>query len=581
MSAYARELPQETTPDLRHFFYYAFSFVREPVIMSGNSATPNPQGRAADLPPAVVQLLAAARGALASGLLEHAEQQLTELVTLMPECTEAHRLLGIAALMGNQPARAIDHLQRAVASRPGDPTLNMNLGSALIETGQSEAGLEYLQRACQLAPDSAHAWYNCGKGLQYCAQMEPARDALQHAIALDPAHLQARNALATVLTSLGDTAAAVATHRETLRQQPDFAPAWFTLANMKIEPFSPDDVTQLQRQLSRSDLSDDARLLLGFTFAQALEDQGDHARAFDVLTDANAMKRRSIYWSRDEERCRVEAIAAAFAQPLPAPQDPTLGREVIFVVCMPRSGSTLTEQILASHPQVDGADEILDLPQLLNEESARRGQPFPAWVPAATAEDWHRLGQEYLVRTAHWRQQCPRFTDKNVDNWAFVGAALAMLPGAQVVNSCRDPLETCFALYRQLFGNQSVHYSYDLDDIVDYYAGYSQLCELWRKNHSARFFDHAYEALQADPEAQIRRLLTFCELPFDPTCLEFHQSPRTVLTISAAQVRQPLRRDTARSERYGVKLDQLRVKLRTARVISETLEQDPSERSSI
>ena len=539
--------------------------------MSVNPASPNPQDPVAELPPAVVQLLGEARGALGRGQLEAAEQRLAHALELVPECTEAHRLLGIAALMGNQPSKAIDHLRRALSTKPNDSTLNMNLGSALIETGENDEGLDYLQRACELDPDSAPTWYNFGKGLQFCARMERARDALQRALALEPGHLQARNTLAAVLTSLGDTSTAVATHRETLRQHPDCATAWFALANMKVEPFSQADVAQLQGQLTRAELSGDARLLLGFTLAQALEDQGEHARAFDVLRDANAMKRRSIYWSRDEERARVDAIAAAFANPLPAPLDPTLGREVIFVVCVPRSGSTLAEQIFASHPQVDGADEILDLPQLLNEESARRGQPFPQWVPAATAGDWHRLGQEYLARTRHWRQQRPRFTDKNVDNWAFVGAALAMLPGARVVNSRRDPLETCFALYRQLFGNQSVHYSYDLDDIVGYYAGYAQLCKLWRQHYPARFFDHDYETLQAEPEAQIRRLLEFCELPFDPACLAFHQSSRTVLTISAAQVRQPLRRDTARSGRYGEKLDGLRAKLRVAGVLSENV----------
>jgi len=267
----------------------------------------------------------------------------------------------------------------------------------------------------------------------------------------------------------------------------------------------------------------------------------------------------------------VEAIASAFAHPLPAPLDATLGKEVIFIVCLPRSGSTLTEQILASHPQVEGADEILVLPRLLSEESTRRGQPFPQWVPAATAQDWQRLGNEYLARTRHWQQHL-RFTDKNVDNWALVGAALAMLPGARVVNSRRDPLETCFAWYRQLFGNQSVHYSYDLDDIVDYYAGYARLSRLWQRRFPQQYFDHEYEALQADPEAQIRRLLGFCGLPFDPACLAFHQSSRPVLTISAAQVRQPLRRDTARSARYGHKLDPLRARLRAAGLGKETQE---------
>ncbi|MFI4958456.1 MAG: sulfotransferase family protein, partial [Lysobacterales bacterium] len=171
---------------------------------------------------------------------------------------------------------------------------------------------------------------------------------------------------------------------------------------------------------------------------------------------------------------------------------------------------------------------------------------------------------EYLARTHRWRQQHPLFTDKNVNNWAFVGAALAMLPGARVVNSRRDPLETCFAWYRQLFSNQSVHFGYDLNDIVDYYAGYARLSRLWQQRYPLQYFDHEYESLQSDTEGQIRRLLDFCGLPFDPACLAFHQSSRPVLTISAAQVRQPLQRDTSRSARYGHKLDPLRARLRAA-----------------
>lgn len=527
-------------------------------------ALPPVQRHAVDLPSATAQLLAEASRALGRGQVELAEPLLAKALALAPDYTEAHRLMGIAALMGNNQPKAIDHLQRALATCPDDSTLNMNLGSALIETGEIDAGLAHLQRACELAPGSASTWYNYGKGLQFSARLEPARTALQRAVTMEPGYIQARNALATVLSSLGDTSAAVATNRETLRQRPDCATAWFALANLKVEPFSKNDIMQLQSELGRPDISDDSRLLLGFTLAQAMEDQGDYAAAFDVLSEANALKRRNLYWDRHEEHARVDAIAKAFAHPLPAPLDATLGKEVIFVVCLPRSGSTLTEQILASHPQVEGADEILTLPQLLNEESARHGQPFPQWVPAATAQDWQRLGNEYLARTRRWQQHHLRFTDKNVDNWAFVGAALAMLPGARVVNSRRDPLETCFAWYRQLFGNQSVHYSYDLDDIADYYAGYARLSRLWQQRFPQQYFDHAYEALQTDPEAQIRRLLSFCGLPFDPACLAFHESSRPVLTISAAQVRQPLRRDTARSARYGHKLGPLRARLRAA-----------------
>ncbi|MBD8874193.1 sulfotransferase [Rhodanobacter sp. DHB23] len=513
--------------------------------------------------PSVQRLLHEARRALGSNQTASARHWLAQAQALAPDDAEAHRLLGVAALIDGDNPQAIGHLRDALAVRPGDATIHMTLGNALFETGEADAGLASLQRACELAPGDAAAWYNLGRALQVSARMQPASEALRRAVELAPDYARARNALATVLANLGDTAAAVATLRETLRRHPDNVDAWFALGNLKIEQLDGSDAVRLRGLFRQPGLPDDERILVGFTLAKALEDQADYPAAFDVVREANAMRRRQLYWSRDEERARVEAIAGAFAQPLPSPLDDSLGQDVIFVTCMPRSGSTLVEQILASHPEVDGGDEIPVLPELLDEESARRGCPFPAWVPAATAADWHRLGTEYLERTRHWGRRHLRFTDKNVGNWAFVGAALAMLPGARVVNARRDPLETCFACYRQLFAT-GIHYSYDLDDIVDYYAGYARLAALWRQRFPRQYFDHDYEALTQDAEAQIRRLLQACGLPFDAACLAHHRTPRTVLTISSAQVRQPLRGGTARAPRYGDRLDPLRDRLRAA-----------------
>lgn len=509
------------------------------------------------------RLLQAARRALGAGQSGAARLALAQARTLAPGDAETHRLLGIAALLDGDSRGAIVHLRDALAARPHDATIHLTLGNALFESGAAEAGLDSLRRASELAPDDPAAWYNLGRALQVSARLQPACDALRRAVALAPDHVKARNALATVLTNLGDTPTAVATLRETLRQHPGNAEAWFALGNLKTERLDSDDAARLRSLFRQPGQSDDVRILLGFTLAKALEDQADYPAAFDVVAAANAIRRRQLYWSREEERARIEAIAQAFASPLPTPLDATLGHEVIFVTSVPRAGSTLVEQILASHPEVDGGDEIPVLPELLEQESERRGCAFPAWVPAATAEDWHRLGLEYLERTRHWGRRHRRFTDKNISNWAFVGAALAMLPGARVVNARRDPLETCFACYRQLFAT-GIHFSYDLDDMVDYYAGYARLCALWRQRFPRQYFDHDHEALTQDAEAQIRRLLQACALPFDPVCLAYHQTPRAVLTISSAQVRQPLHGDTARAPRYGDRLDPLRARLHAA-----------------
>jgi hypothetical protein len=257
-----------------------------------------------------------------------------------------------------------------------------------------------------------------------------------------------------------------------------------------------------------------------------------------------------VQWDPAAGHDYVTAIAAAFCDPLPTPLDPTLGHEVIFIASLPRSGSTLVEHILASHSLVEGMNEISDLSHVLEEESNRRAKGFPQWVTDATAEDWARLGKHYLARTARWRAKRPYSTDKGLENWQWVGAIRAMLPGAKIINCHRDPVETCFACYRQLF-SEGIHFSYDLQDLASYYNDYQHLSDIWQKQHPNQVLDLIYETLVQEPEAQIRRLLAFCELPFDAACLSPHQTQRDVhSTASAAQVRQPIRGNTARSPLY-------------------------------
>jgi Tfp pilus assembly protein PilF len=522
--------------------------------------------------PAVVRLLQEATRALAMDRPAAAEEPLDRALKLVPDDAEAHRLMGIATLMTGKHAQAVEHLRSAIALQPDDATIHMTLGSALFETGAIEDGLVHLRRACELALGQAQAWYNLGTALQFASSqfkevryVREARHALEHAVTIDPGYITARNKLAATMLSLGDTQDAVATLRETLNRQPDCVDAWLILHNVKAARLSSDDIRQLRKLLHQPGMGDDARIALTFALAKALEDQADYPAAFDAVSEANALQRKHVHWSREEERARVDAIAQAFGPTLSTAPDPTLGSDVIFVTCMPRSASTLTEQILASHPQVQAGGETELLIDVLNMESKRLGRTIPDWARDATGSDWQRLGQEYLRRIDKLRRGRPRFTDKSVSNWAHVGAALAMLPGARIVNARRDPLETCFACYRQLFAGTN-DYTYDLDDLVDYFAGYDRLSSIWREKFPRRYFEVQYERLQTDTEEQIRRLLDFCELPFDPACLAFHETRDTILTLSTSQVREPMRKRTARGALYGAKLDPLRARLRAAKL---------------
>jgi tetratricopeptide (TPR) repeat protein len=529
--------------------------------MAAKQPHPLLRGRAEGLSSVATRMLGKAATAMARRELDAAEVALTGVLALAPKSAEALRMLGmIEQARGNHP-QAVATLRRALSAKPDDPLILMNLGITLHLNGEVDEALISLQRASQLAVDFAPAWFNLGKMLKMHARSSGAVTALHRAVDLDPEHQPARIMLAEVQTSLGATAQAVANYREVLRVQPGNPDAWIGLANLKTERFGANDVAQLKNALSSPQASVNARIALGFALAQAQEDQADYSSAFETLEQANALKRRQESWDASAASAYTASIQEAFAQPLPGAPDARLGEAVLFITCLPRSGSTLTEQILASHPQVEGAGELTDLQKILDEESARRGRSFPDWTGSATPDDWSRLGREYLARTERWRQQRPRFTDKNLINWRLVGAAMAMLPGARVVNSRRGAVENCFGCYRQLFvlGN---HFSYDLGEMVAYWRDYDRLSRHWQQLFPERFFEHSYEMLLADPELQVRRLLDFCGLDFDAACLDFHRTRRAVRTASAAQVRQPLQRDSAISALYGDKLDRLRALLR-------------------
>ena len=318
---------------------------------------------------------------------------------------------------------------------------------------------------------------------------------------------------------------------------------------------SDDDAAALSTQLQHRDIADSDRIAMGHALGKLEEDRGHFPQAFTAFSTANALQQRMTPWRLQPFEQFVEQALAA-SERLPSPIDPTLGREVIFIVGMPRSGSTLFEQILAAHPDVEGASELPDLGIVIQQESMRRGVPYPQWIADASAADWHRLGRDYLARSAHWRARKPRFSDKMPENWKHAGILRAMLPGATVIETRRDPLETAWSCFKQQFYSQP-HFANTLGDLGAYLRGCERAMDAWRGRDPARIRLHRYEDLLADPEAGVRALLADCSLDFDPACLAFHAARRSVRTASAAQVRQPLRRDTARTAAYGALLDGL------------------------
>ncbi|MEP6907919.1 MAG: tetratricopeptide repeat protein, partial [Pseudoxanthomonas sp.] len=400
------------------------------------------------LSPQAASLLAKAREEWRQRQFDAAERSIIQVLKLAPDEADAIRMLGVAAQRRGDHAKAVDCFRRVLATWPEDSDLRIGLGIALYEHGQIDEAMMQLRSACELAPTSGSAWFNLGEALWRQTHTEEAIKALQRALELVPSYIPAMLSLARAQASFGQIDAAVAAFRSMLRVDPGNAEGWFGLSNLNTIRFNAADIVRLRQALARGNMSARDRELLSFTLAKALEDQGDHAQAFEEFRLANTSRRSRVKWDAAGEHRRVEAIQRIFANDMPPPLNPDFGNEVILIVSIPRSGSTLVEQILASHPEVEGANEIKDMSQVIDAETHRRHSAFPLWVPDATSRDWQRMGSEYLARTASWRKTKPRFTDKSLVTWNLVGAALAMLPAARVVIVRRDPLETCLACYR-------------------------------------------------------------------------------------------------------------------------------------
>ena len=522
------------------------------------SFTVPPGSRLYGLDAAAIPHVVATANALESGRIDEAAHEIASVIARFPHQPEVLRLVASIESLRGRHDEAISAMRRAVEQRPRDALYQNTLGTVLAEGGAYDDAIVALRRCCELEPNLAIAWYNLGVLLTRCVRPDEAVGALREAVRLAPDHVGARALLADMLRVGNRADEAAAEYRRIIAAQPYAGMAWWGLADLKTTKFAADDIDRLRAAFADARASEDDRIALGFALAKALDDHGHYAESLAALEHANTIARRRRPWNAEAFSANTNAIRAAFTPP-PQGAQSLQGSGVIFIVSLPRSGSTLIEQILASHSSVEGAGELPDLPLTLIEESKRRGQLFPQWAGTMRPDDWQRLGRRYIERTSHWSAQRPVFTDKLPNNWQYIGAIRAMLPGARIIGVRRDPLETCFSCYRQFLYNNE--YQRTFADLAAFWRDFDRSLKHALAQHPAHVHESVYEDLLADPERHIRGLLDFCGLAFEPACLEFHRTERDVRSPSAMQVREPLRRDTARAARYGALLDPLRAEL--------------------
>jgi tetratricopeptide (TPR) repeat protein len=480
---------------------------------------------------------------VALGKVAEAVARFRHTLALRPDFAEAHNNLGI--LLNQQGMRddAVAHYQRALAIKPNYPDALNNLGIALSVQGRFKDAATCYERAIALNPHYANAHCNLGNVLAEQGRTDEAATFYEQAIAINPGHAEAHNNLGNIRKEQGRFDEAMAQYSQVLTVNPDHAEAHFNRA--EIMTFRPGDadLAALETLAARNDLPEHKALHVAFALGKALEDTGDHARAFEYISKGNTLKRRQINYDEALATRIFEGVAEVFNGNLfdrfRGQGDPSA--VPIFVVGMPRSGSSLIEQILASHPQIQGAGELPNLELVL--DSAFKGG-YPACVSEVDGATIRRLGEAYLASLPALAAGKVRLTDKLPSNFVHIGLLRLILPNARIIHTMRDPIDTCVSCYSKLF-TTGLNFSYDLGELGRRYLHYDALMKHWKSVlPTDTILDVSYEEVVNDIEGQARRLIDYCGLPWDDRCVSFHQNSRTVKTASAVQVRKPLFRSS-------------------------------------
>lgn len=500
----------------------------------------------------------------ALGELDDAVSCYRQALTLRPDLAEAHNNLGttLQLLEHYEEAAACHH--RALSLDPDHAEAHNNLGNALRKLGQPDKAFSSYVRALELQPDLQDALFNLGMILHERGKLEEAVARYEQAIGIDPDYIDAHNNLGIVLQELGRMDEAVACFKKSIAINPEYCKAYRNLVN--VEKYTRQDayIEKMEALFSKESTDSPDKIDLGFALGKVFEDLGEYEKSFPYLLEGNRLKREEFTYSLSDSEFEFrkprEIFSAEFIQG--NMREGNSSESPVFIIGMPRSGTSLVEQILASHPGVYGAGELDDFKNVLLDELKRMGLPYPDGMSGLNEKAHDRIANNYLQRLKGHGGDAQRITDKMPHNFRYVGLIKTVLPKARIIHVRRDPMDTCLSIYSHYFIGRHL-YAYDQKELGGYYRHYQELMEHWREVIPEGMTDVDYEKLIEDPEEQIRQLLDFCDLPFDPACLEFHKTERDVRTASFAQVRQPLYRSSVdRWRRYEKQLEPLRAALR-------------------
>jgi tetratricopeptide (TPR) repeat protein len=489
--------------------------------------------------------IAVAANHLKAGRVDEAIDIFREVIRKSPRNVNAMRFLAVA--YWNEKKKMDDAealLRRAVEIAPDFTGAWMNLGMVQLEQTKFMDAIHSFQQATHLEPRSATAWGSLGSAFARADLQEDSAKAYARSVELNPGAHHLHMGYAHVLKTLGDQKGSLKAYRAAIAAKPGFGEVYWSMANLKIFNFEEEEVTAMEQQLENEELSDSAEIHFRFALGKAYEDKKNYNKAWHYYHSGNQKQRMQVSHDPLETELRQNEILEVFSKEF---LEEHSGKgfnaaDPILIVGLPRSGSTLVEQILASHSQVEGTSELPNLGRIANSIGRYRKDKvsFPLSARDLRNKDWRAYGKQYLDETRRHRvMDRPFFTDKLPNNYPLVGLLHLILPNAKVINTRRHPYDSCLGAYKQLFG-KGQNFTYDMEDLGDYYRQYITTMKHWNEALPGKVLDVHYEETVTDLEGQVMRILEHCGLPFEDKCLRFWETDRAVRTASSEQVRQPI-----------------------------------------
>jgi tetratricopeptide (TPR) repeat protein len=490
-------------------------------------------------------VLAAAATALARGDLRAAEHLLRPHVAGHPNEPGALIMLAELDNMLGAYASAEALFRKAAALMPSFAEPRLGIATVLFRLGRPEESVVELRAILDAEPGSAAAARQLANTLGHLGRYDEALAVYERFLAAAEGSDTVRVGYGHMLKTVGRTDDAILAYRNILSRRPGYGEVWWSLANLKTAAFGPDDIRRMEAALAGTGQPHDDRVHLHFALGKALEDAGEYERSFAHYAKGNALARTGLSHDAEAFSDDVDRTIATLTPTLFAASAGQGHATVapIFILGMPRAGSTLIEQILSSHSRVEGTAELPYISEIVRDLVAETRQPYPEMLAGLDGKRLEELGQRYLDRANfHRSSNRPHFIDKMPNNWFDIGLIHLILPHARIIDARRNPLDCCFSNFKQHFA-RGQGFAYSLEDMGRYYRDYVRLMDHVDRVLPGRVHRVIHEELIDDPGREIRRMLDALDLPFEEACLRFHENSRAVRTASSEQVRRPINRD--------------------------------------